>query len=201
MHIIYLLKLCLEKRDIIFSLIKREFYARYAGSLLWLAWAYLIPVLQIGIYFLIFGIILEKPLNKISGSDHYHLWLLTGMLPWFYFAEIVLAGSTSLIRYSTLIKKTGFPIDVITISIFFSAAIKHIIALILFFIAIPFFGISYSWNMLELIIIFMSLTLFALGLSYFFSILTIVLKDLGHALPIILNFWFFSFSNLKYFKC
>lgn len=191
MHIIHLFKLCYEKRDIVFGLIKREFYAKYAGSLLWLVWAYLIPIFQIGIYFLIFGIILKSPLKEISGSDHYYLWLLSGMLPWFYFAEIVMAGSTSLIRYSNLIKRTGFPIDVISISIFFSACIKHLIAVIGFFIFLPFIDIPYNIRMLEFILIFISLTFFALGLSYFLSIIAIVLKDLGHALPIILNFWFF----------
>lgn len=39
------------------------------------------------------------------GETPFVLWLIAGMIPWFYFSDAISTGTNSLIEYSYLVKK------------------------------------------------------------------------------------------------
>ncbi|MCE9501457.1 MAG: hypothetical protein K8R21_13305, partial [Leptospira sp.] len=117
MILLNLFKTCFLKRDILVSFIKRDFYSKFAGSFLGMAWSYIIPAVQITTFYFIFGVMMGSRLNIQSDQGNYSTWLISGMLPWFYFSEIIYFGSNSLIRNSNLIKKTLFPSEILNISV------------------------------------------------------------------------------------
>lgn len=61
-------------RQMIFSLVKKDLRGRYKGSVLGFMWTFINPLLQMGVYTLVFSIILRNDIDK------YYLFLF---VPWY----------------------------------------------------------------------------------------------------------------------
>ena len=54
----------------------------------------------------------------ISDRELQHLlfcWLIAGLIPWFFFQEVLSGGTNALMEYSYLVKKVVFQIDILPI--------------------------------------------------------------------------------------
>ena len=51
-------------RQMIFSLVKKDLRGRYKGSVLGFMWTFINPLLQMGVYTLVFSIILRNDIDK-----------------------------------------------------------------------------------------------------------------------------------------
>ena len=70
-------------------------------------------------------------INLRSGiTAPFVLWLIAGLVPWFFFQEVLSGGTNALMEYSYLVKKVVFQIDILPIIKLISALFVH-----LFFIA------------------------------------------------------------------
>lgn len=96
-----------NNRKLIAELSKNDFKSKYAGSYFGIIWAFVQPVITILVYWFVF----DKALNAASSVTKqgievpYVLWLIAGMVPWFYFAEVANSGTNVLIEYNYLVKK------------------------------------------------------------------------------------------------
>ena len=64
-----------EYRTMIVSLIRRDLRGRYKGSALGFAWTFLNPLLQLGVYTVVFSIIMR------AGIEDYYLFLFVAFVP------------------------------------------------------------------------------------------------------------------------
>ena len=108
-------------RHQIFNLAKSDLKKTYSGAALGWAWAFIKPIVTIFIYWFAFSF----GLRKKAGIDGFPfiLWLIAGMVCWFYISEMWNSGPTSMRRYTFLITKMKFPTS--TIPTFFS--LSHIV--------------------------------------------------------------------------
>lgn len=97
-------------RDMIVSLVKRELKARYRGSFFGLLWNFLYPICQVFIYYIVFSRVFR------SGINQFHIYLISGMIPWTFFTEAINGGTSCMITYGDLSKKIYFPREVIPIA-------------------------------------------------------------------------------------
>jgi hypothetical protein len=59
--------------------------------------------------------------------DHpFVLWLICGLVPWFFFSEALGSGTNALTEYSYLVKKVVFKIDILPIVKVISAVFVHL---------------------------------------------------------------------------
>ena len=65
-------------RQMIFSLVKKDLRGRYKGSVLGFMWTFINPLLQMGVYTLVFSIILRNDIDK------YYLFLFVALVPWIF---------------------------------------------------------------------------------------------------------------------
>src|SRR5947199_324095 len=72
-------------RELFANLFRRNFQARYRGSLLGIGWSLVNPLVLLGVYLLIVGLIMRQN-TKIP---HYPLYLLAALLPWFFLTPIL----------------------------------------------------------------------------------------------------------------
>ncbi|HVA31918.1 MAG TPA: hypothetical protein VMU58_11680, partial [Gaiellaceae bacterium] len=63
-------------RDLFANLFRRDFHAKYRGSALGVLWTVANPVMLMGVYVLVFGVVFKSP---FSSGGHYPLYLLTGL--------------------------------------------------------------------------------------------------------------------------
>ena len=91
-----------KNRKLVFSLAKNDFKTKYAGSYFGTIWAFIQPIVTICVYWFVFGLALR------NGSDKgvpFVLWLIAGLIPWFFFQEGLIGGTNALLEYNYLVKK------------------------------------------------------------------------------------------------
>ena len=91
------------------SSVKREFQLRYRNSLLGASWTILNPLAMILVYTLIFSQVMQTRLPGTDTPYAYGIFLMSGLLPWGLFTEIVSRGPTLFLDQANLLKKIHFP--------------------------------------------------------------------------------------------
>src|SRR3954447_6566739 len=107
----------LRYRELFANLFRRDFQAKYKGSVLGVAWSLLNPLLLLGVYLLVFGLIFT---GKIP---HYPIYLLAGLASWIFFATSLQSAARALIDSGELIKKVRFPRQLVAFSMVATQAV------------------------------------------------------------------------------
>ncbi|MCX6621812.1 MAG: ABC transporter permease, partial [Acidobacteria bacterium] len=121
----------IQRRTLLYQLVVRDFEQRFIGSAAGWLWTLIHPLVLLVSWTYVFQVCLKIQLPKSEGDAPYALWMFSGYLPWLLFQETVHRSSTSLVEHSNLITKTVFPAEVVPISVFFSALLSHLMALVL----------------------------------------------------------------------
>jgi lipopolysaccharide transport system permease protein len=158
---------------------------QYKGSIIGILWVFLFPFLQLsifaGLYVMIFKI---RPAGL--NEWEYVLLVFSGLVPLLAFNSILTAAAGSLIANKNLLLSTVFPAELIPLR---SALAAHVPAVAGLFITL-FLGFILgrtSWYTFLLIpLLWIFLVLFAIGLGWILSLLTLVAKDIQHILGLML---------------
>src|SRR3982751_6797603 len=100
----------LRYRELFANLFRRDFHAKYKGSLLGVVWSLLNPLVLLGVYLIVFGLLFPPTI------PHYPLYLLAGLSCWIFFATSMQASARSLVDSAELIKKVRFPRQLVALS-------------------------------------------------------------------------------------
>ena len=169
--------------DLLRQLLMRNLAARYKGSALGLIWSFAHPLMMLGVYTFVFGIVFKAR----WGVDHFGdsraafpLIMFCGMAVFNVFSESV-NNSTSLIaNNSGLVKKVIFPSLVFGMAWF---------ALLLTGTAI--FLHQVLWTTLLLPLLLFPLLLLSSGVCFFIASLGVYLRDIQQVVGIITQVLFF----------
>jgi len=113
----------IKSRNLIFGLAKRDFKIRYLGSYLGIIWAFVQPMVTICIFWFVFQMGFKSgPVNDYP----YILWLLSGMIPWFFVSESITGASTAIVDNSFLVKKVVFRVSILPLVKILSALFVHL---------------------------------------------------------------------------
>ena len=95
------------------SLAKSDFKKRFVGSYFGIIWMFVQPLATVLVYTLIFqvGFRATPPVKDIP----YVLWLIPGIIPWFYFQDSVIQGTNVLYEYNFLVKKLVFDVSMLPV--------------------------------------------------------------------------------------
>jgi lipopolysaccharide transport system permease protein len=125
-------------RELLGNLFRRDLQAKYRGSALGVLWTVANPVMLMGVYLLVFGVVWKSP---FASGDNYALFLLTGLAPWTFFAAAVQSATRSMLDNANLIRKTRFPRQLVPLSVVFahlvSFGVMLALLLVVNFIALP----------------------------------------------------------------
>ena len=185
----YFLRNLIGRRALIFQLVKRDFQQRYVGSAAGWIWGIIHPLVLLASYWFIFGYILQIPLNKNVAHGNYALFLFAGMLPWLLFSETLSRSTSSMLDQANLITKTVFPAEIVPISIFLSAMVSHLLAVIMLLAATTLILHQATFWLLLLPLVSAFLGLLAVGLAWISSSLQVYLRDTIQVVSVILIFW------------
>ena len=81
------------------QLIRREMRQKYAGSALGVIWYVVNPLVLMGAYTLMFGLLIPQ------GIPDYPIFLMVGLIVWTFFSQSLLAAAPSLIDQAGLVRK------------------------------------------------------------------------------------------------
>lgn len=170
----------------IFSLVHKELRGRYKGSVLGFFWTFLNPLLQLIVYTFVFSILMRQQIEK------YYLFLFVALVPWIFISTCVSAGSNCVFIYGDLVKKIYFPREVLPISFVTSQFVNMLYTFVVVFAVIIFTKHGLNFHaLLYLPVIMVVEYVLALGLTLFFSALTVYVRDIAHILGILTMAWQF----------
>src|SRR5699024_4871515 len=101
----------IDNFGIISRVSKYEEKATYQSHYLGLMWQFLNPLIQIGIYYLIFGLGLNGGRN-VDGVP-FIVWMLIGIIAWFFINTSLLGGSNSIYNKVAMVSKMKFPVSIL----------------------------------------------------------------------------------------
>lgn len=177
----------LANRGLIFQLAIKDLKDKYLGSYLGVMWAIIQPTITILIFWFIFQVGFKSiPIDNYP----FILWLMAGMLPWFFFSDAVMNATNSVISNIFLVKNVVFRLSLLPIVKIISPLIIHVFFIL--FLIVMFWGYGYKPNIyfIQVFYYIMAMCIFMLGLTWITSALVVFLKDVGHILSMILQFGF-----------
>lgn len=181
-----MIKQLYDSRRLIYSLAKNDFKTRYAGSVFGTVWAFIQPIVTIAVYYFVFGLGL-KPGQATGSEVPFFLYLVAGIVPWFYFSEALTNGTNSMIEYSYLVKKVVFNINVLPVVKLVSACFVHVAFLVITAVIFAVFGWYPSLYWLQIPYYFGCMALMTLGLCYTTCAVVVLFRDLGQIISICLQ--------------
>lgn len=147
----------------------------YSGSVLGWGWAILRPAILIFVFWFAFSFGLRKG-GDVEGYPFF-LWLIAGMIPWFYMRDMITGGAGSIRRYKYLVTKIKFPISTIPTFVSMATLVTHV-GLVAVMIAI-FIGFGYMPTIYYLQLPFYMLLMFLFFTAWglFAGLLSAVSRD------------------------
>lgn len=188
-------------RDLLMLLAWRDIAARYRQSVIGYGWAVLKPVLSMVIFTFIFNTVADIQTYGLP----YQLFAFTGMLPWLYFSNTIIASTASVVTSSGMLTKVYFPRMVLPVSSIVvglvELAIQGIVlaALIWYFngAAVPAgsggdlepWWFTVGWRTLCLPLFLGLCVLSALSVGLWLTALNVKYRDVGQAVPFLVQAW------------
>lgn len=173
-------------------LLERDLKERYAGAWMGLFWGVLQPAAQFGVYVVVFSVYLKVRPGGAYQDLPFSAWLLAGLLPWLFVAEVLTRAPGQVVEHARLVTKNPFPNELLPWVTVASAAVNHGISLLLLLAALPCLGAA-SWGSLPALLPWtLLLIVFVLGLALWASAIGVYFRDLIHLAPMLAMVWNFA---------
>ncbi len=176
-----------RNRGLILQLTIRDFKSRYLGSYLGLIWAFIQPLITILIFWFVFELGFK---SAPVGDFPFILWLMTGIIPWFFISESLATGTGSVVENSYLVKKIVFRVSMLPVIKLLSALVVHVFFVLVIFLVFIAYRIYPGIHSLQVVYYSFSVIVLLLGLTWLTSALMVFLKDIGQIISIIIQFGF-----------
>ncbi len=180
-------------RELLYFLTWRDVKVRYKQTLLGITWVVMQPLLMTLIFSVFLGILARVP----SGGLPYALLVYTALLPWNLFSSGVTTAAYSLVGNSNLITKVYFPRVLVPAAsiaarlVDFAISFVILAGLIVYYHLVGHYEIRPGWNLAAIPVLVALTTLLSLGLGILISALNVKYRDVGVALPVVMQLWMF----------
>ncbi len=175
-----------DKREILIELAKRDFQKQYMGSALGFVWVYIQPLFLITVFYLVFTFGLRA--GGLTDGTPFIVYLITGMIAWFYFSENLLSNANSITQHNFLLKKVDFRLSLLPIVKLLSSVPPQIFFILTALIVAALNGIYPSWYTLQLFYYFFAMIVLLLGVGWITSSTNIFVPDVSKAVNLTVTF-------------
>ena len=150
-------------------------------------WLILNPWLQVGVYFLVFGLII--PMDR--GVDQYLVFLTIGVFVFFYSQRVISEGTRSLVVNVGLIRTVHFPRAVLSMSAMVGQALAFIPVFLVMSIVVLAYGNWPDFRWLLILPVFVIQNAFSLGVGFIGARVNHSYRDLENLLPFVFRLLFY----------
>jgi teichoic acid transport system permease protein len=177
-----------QSRKMIMQLAKNDFKTRYAASYLGIFWAFVQPVITVLVYWAVFDLGLKVGKTAVGGIQvPFALFLISGMVPWFFFSDALNGATGALTSYSYLVKKVVFNISMLPIVKVISAMFVHLFFIVFAVLVYTLYGYYPTLYMIQMLYYTFALFMFVLGLGYLTCAIVVFFRDLSEIINIVLQ--------------
>ena len=182
------LRTLVQYSDLLYTLSLFRLNVRYKQSALGWTWAALQPLALMGIYTIIF----TRVTTVATGGVPYPVFVFSALLPWIFFSGTISSAVTGLVLYPNLLTKMYFPREIIPLSYLVASLADFCIASLILGGLMVYYKVSLTWHLLYAIPIVVIMAAFAAAIALFFSAVQVRFRDVGLAMPFLLQVWMFT---------
>ena len=173
--------------DLFRTLSVHRISVRYRQTLLGVGWAVLQPLLMMTIFAIVFSRLAGIP----SEGAPYPLFAFVALLPWTFFSTSLTSGTGSLVSHTQLITKVYFPREILPLTYVVAALFDFAIGLGVLGLLMAWFDAPVTPAVLLLAPLTALLACWALAMSLILSALQVRWRDVGVAMPVLVQIWMF----------
>jgi len=174
-------------RDLIYLLAWRDIRIRYKQTIIGTAWVVLQPIVTM----LIFTVLFSKLAKISSGSIPYPIFAFSALVPWTFFVHALTKLTNCLVSQQDVLKKVYFPRLVIPIASVLAGFIDFVIAFFILILMMFCYGIVPTVAVVALPFLVLLTIATALGIGLWLAALHVEYRDVGNALPFVIQTWLF----------
>ena len=177
-----------DYRELLYFLVWRDVKVRYKQTAIGAAWAVIQPLMTM----IVFTLVFDKFANMPSNGLPYPIFSFAALLPWTYFAKGLNQSVLSVVNNANLITKVYFPRLLLPFSAILSGFVDFGIGFLFLIGMIVWYGITPNWSALLLPAFVVLMTLTALAVSFWLSVINVRYRDVGQAIPFLIQIWMFA---------
>lgn len=178
-----------KSKSLLWQLTKSELSSKYRTHYLGGAWTFISPLLQISIYWFIFGLGIRG--NAEVNGIPFLAWLICGLIPWLFIAPTLTAGTRSIISKLPLISKLKFPISILPNVVIMTNAVPFFVMLMMAICILTGYGYGPTIYYVQLIYYLFATAVLLLAILLFTATLTVIVRDIQLAMQSLVRFMFF----------
>jgi lipopolysaccharide transport system permease protein len=178
-------------RELLHFFAWRDVKVRYKQTELGIAWAVLEPLLTVGVFTLLFQVLLGKGSEPGVAGVPYVLSTFCAMLPWQLFSESSARSSESLLTGQNLVTKVYFPRMVLPLAAVATALVDFGILFVVLAVMMACCGIAPTWTVLTLPLFVILAVAASLAVGLWLSALSAIYRDFRYAQPVLIRLGMF----------
>lgn len=174
-------------RDLVLSLVRRQYQLRYRQSAVGFAWAIIPPVVTLGVATLVF----HRVARVDTGGVPYPVFVMSGLVLWTFFASCFTTGIPSVVGSLPMVTRFPFPRAALPLSIIGLSLLDLLVSLILFAAVVVAFHVHLTWAALSLPLLVLIEVILVSGFVLFFSAVNMFARDITLGIPLLVQAWLF----------
>lgn len=188
-YVIQVLKEQVKNRSLILRMCSYDVKSQYQMHYLGILWQVINPLLQIMVYWFVFGLGIRG--GAPVGETPYLVWLVIGLVGWFFISPSIVKGSNSIYTKISLVSKMKFPVSILPVVSVLTHTINFLIMLVLLGIMLTFYKINPGLYLVQLPYYFISTIAFLFAFTLLASTISIIIRDFQIALQSGMRLLFF----------
>jgi lipopolysaccharide transport system permease protein len=176
-------------RELVLSLIRRQYQLRYRQSLVGFSWAILPPLASL----LVATVVFHGVIGVQSGKPGvpYTLFTLAALVPWTFFSQSVTGGVPSIVGSIQMVTRLPFPRAAIPFSMIGTSMIDLGISLVGFALFAVITGAGLPITALWLPAVLVIELVLVVGVVMLGSAVNVFARDVRIAIPLLMQLWLF----------
>lgn len=175
-------------RDLLLTLALHRIRVRYRQSALGYTWAVLQPVLMVAIYTLVFTLFARVP----TGKTPYVVFAFSALIPWLYFSNGLSLATNGLVNNPSLVLKVHFPREILPLSYLAAAFVDFVIGSAVLAVTMAIYRVPGHATLVWVLVLMTVASIFLTGASLLCSAVQVKYRDVGLAMPFVLQLWMFA---------
>ncbi len=167
-----------KHRNLTLGMAKRELVEQYAGQVFGAMWAFGHPLVLIGVYVFLFGVVFK---TRIGGTRQMPLnfaaYIMVGLIPWLTFQTSMSKACFTVISHANLVKQVIFPVEVLPIKMVVATMFTHMVLLTMVMSYIILSQRVLYWTFLLLPVVLLFQTLAMIGVSFTLAAIGVYFRD------------------------
>jgi lipopolysaccharide transport system permease protein len=177
-----------RSRELAWVFVKRGIAVRYRQMALGVLWSFLEPLGLLALTTMVFGLMIRVP----TGPYPYPVFVFSALIPWLSFTKATNGAAGSLLENIGIVSKVYFPRVLLPFAAIAREFVDSILLFVLLVLMAWFYGYPPGWRTLLMPLLFLYVTLPALGLGMSIGSISVKFRDFRPVLSLLLQAGFYT---------